>query len=174
MLESAARLHPSIPVVFGMQSKTVLEGPILRHLTKRYPEIKLLNVDPVSWIRSSAAVSDPLIPKKLLDEMENYATIGKHFAGVAWNHKGDAKSRTMEVLVRNLLKYVTLYEHGGVYLDKRLVLTKRLEMRNAVCLQAIANNGKTGLRGEFMHQAALSFEKGHPFVKDAILELVHW
>ncbi|CAG0915857.1 unnamed protein product [Notodromas monacha] len=136
-VESAALHHPNRSVVVAVKNKFLQLPSVVKSWSEKYPNIMFTTIDIVQWLNGT--ILQPWLSKNLL-ENSTYKTV----------HMSD------------ILRYVTMFKYGGLYLDTDVVVMKPMdELVNAVGLEG------TGV----INNAVLAFEKHHLFMEACLKEL---
>jgi lactosylceramide 4-alpha-galactosyltransferase len=139
-IESAAKHHPESRVVVFVDSDKLLVTPAVSALLSEYPNVELLKLDVDSLTEDNPLLSSWLREGELNRSL--YRT----------SHTSD------------VLRYATLFKHGGLYLDLDVIVLRPVLgfVRNTLGLESILANG-----------AIMAFDRRHPFIADCIRDVVH-
>ncbi|CAG0916420.1 unnamed protein product [Notodromas monacha] len=136
-IESAAKYHPEKVVFVAVKSERFLYSDSVNVLRQNYKNVRIARLDPDSWLNSTV----------LFSWMKN-GLLGK--SSYKTSHMSD------------VLRYATLYKHGGIYLDLDAIVQKSLgSLKNSLALEGILANG-----------AVMVFDKHHPFLQDCMNDTV--
>ncbi|CAG0915854.1 unnamed protein product [Notodromas monacha] len=136
-VESAALHHPNRSVVVAVKNKFLQLPSVVKSWSEKYKNIMFTTLDIVQWLNGTILL--PWLSKNLFD-----------------------KSPFKTTQSSNVLRYVTLFKSGGLYLDTDVIVMRPMyDLMNAVGLQST----------NVINNAVMAFEKHHPYIEACLKEV---
>ncbi|CAG0915855.1 unnamed protein product [Notodromas monacha] len=139
-IESAALHHPKRPVIVAVRYHHLQLPCSAETWTKTYPNVQFIPLDIFEWMEGTVV--------KL------------------WLSKGMLqKSRFKTAHTSDILRYVTLFKYGGLYLDTDVIVMRPMDdLLNAVGLEGYTPSGAAN--------GVMAFTKQHPVMSGCLDEVV--